>query len=173
MSANLIKNLKPSQGVYYFDVLKINIEAVKTREKPAELTNDWTRRFVRNYTLNNSHRSPTEMPFTSVPISLTTPANSCPKITHLADGNSPASMWRSVPHIPENATLTRTSFGDETWGIGVLIKESCPSQSCTAVFILWSVVISNPWAYTKKKDTIQRVDWELGRQPIPSSHSHK
>lgn len=85
----------------------------------------------------NSYRSPTEIPFTSPPISLTTPANSCPKMTHFADGNSLARIWRSVPHTPENATLTRTSFGAETWGIGVVMTDSWPSQSCTAVFMLY------------------------------------
>lgn len=83
----------------------------------------------------HSYRSPTEMPFTSLPISLTTPANSWPKVTHFAEGNSPAKIWRSVPHIPEKATLTRTSFGAETWGIGVVMTDSWPSQSCTAVFM--------------------------------------
>ena len=84
-----------------------------------------------------TYRSPTDTCLTSAPASFTTPTNWWPRITDFEQGTFPATTFKSVPQIAEYVILTTRSWGLWAWGTGLVMMESCPSHSCTALFMIF------------------------------------
>lgn len=106
--------------------------------------------------------SPTLTCDTDSPISLTTPANSWPRISFLAAGKWPLIIWRSVPQTPQHLTCITTSLAFLTLGIGVVIRERAPSYNCTAVFI---------FRQTYRKHTMIYVDQTWNANSVEASET--
>src|ERR1700759_1922028 len=83
-----------------------------------------------------STRSPGSSVVTALPISVTVPTASWPRIVPgVTSGTSPLRMCRSVPQIVEESILTIASVGCSIFGSGTSSQARCPGPWYTSAFI--------------------------------------